>query len=474
MKRRDFFKNGLLTTLGLGALGTTPALAYRSKKETIAKNIIFLVSDGMSTGTLNMADILMRHKNGKPSTWIDLYEKNTVKRALMDTASANSFITDSAAAGSAWGGGMRVRNGALNVGPNGEKPIPILQKFKSIGKAVGCVTSVQITHATPASFCVNNGSRNAMPEIAEDYLKLRFDVMLGGGANYFSAEKRPDQRDLLEAYQQTGFDLVRNKKELLNTSGEKPIMGIFADEGLPYALDRINDPELNETIPSLAEMTQKAIEVLQKNPNGFVMQIEGGKVDWAAHGNDAPALLYDQVDFDESVKVAMDFAMSNDDTLVIITTDHGNSNPGLFYSHQANENFERLYETKATNEWVLNQINPDYSVDMVREIFMEYQKLPLLPEEAETILSSYKVGSDGLYNPTNLPFYPLAGIQSKYTSIQWAGTNHSADYVELAVYGPGSENLNGFVRNYELHNFLLEAAGAGKELHTQYMSSLSF
>ncbi|MGY6744125.1 MAG: alkaline phosphatase [Cecembia sp.] len=464
MKRRDFFKNGLLTTLGLSAFGASPALASTVKRKGLAKNIIFLVSDGMSAGTLNMADILMRHKYGSSSTWIDLYEKNTVKRALMDTASANSFVTDSAAAGSAWGGGMRVRNGALNIGPNGERPVPILQKFKSMGKAVGCVTTVQITHATPASFCVNNGSRNAMPEIAEDYLKLRFDVMLGGGANYFSAERREDQRDLFEAYRQTGFDLVRNKQEMMNAQGDKPIMGIFADEGLPYAIDRKNDPDLMNSIPSLAEMTQKAIAIMSKNPEGFVMQVEGGKVDWAAHGNDGPALLYDQVDFDEAVKVAMEFALKNDETLVIITTDHGNSNPGLFYSGQANKNFERLYETKASNEWILNQINPDFSLDRVRELFMEYQQIPLTVEEAEAIMTSYTVGADGLYNPANLPFHQLASMQSRYTSIQWAGTNHSADYVELATYGPGSELLGGYVKNYEMHNFMLEASGAEREL----------
>ena len=464
MKRRDFFKNGFLTTLGLGVFGSYPALAANPRTTGIAKNIIFLVSDGMSSGTLNMADILMRHKYGKASTWINLYETNQVKRALMDTASANSFITDSAAAGSAWGGGMRVRNGALNIGPKGERPVPILQKFKSMGKAVGCVTSVQITHATPASFCVNNGSRNAMPEIAEDYLRLRFDVMLGGGANYFSPEKREDQRDLFEAFRQTGFDLVRTSGELQQVNGDKPIMGIFAEEGLPYAIDRINDSVLRENVPSLAEMTRKAIDVLKNNPNGFVMQVEGGKVDWAAHANDAPALLYDQVDFDDSVKIAMDFAKSNGETLVIITTDHGNANPGLFYNNQANKNFERIYETKASNEWILNQINPSYNPEKVREIFMEYQQIPLKKEEAEVIFASYKVGKDEVYIQSNLPFHQLAAIQSSYTSIQWAGTNHSADHVELAMFGPGSEKLNGFVRNFELHNFMLAACGAERSL----------
>jgi alkaline phosphatase len=341
MKRRDFFKNGLLTSLGLGAMASFPAVASSTVSKKKAKNIIFLVSDGMSSGTLNIADILIRHKEGKPSTWINLYEKNMVRRALMDTSSASSLVTDSAAAGSAWGGGMRVKNGALNIGPNGEKPVPILQKFKSAGKSVGCVTTVQITHATPASFCVNNGSRNAMPVIAEDYLSLRFDVMMGGGAEFFSPEKRADNRDLFDAFKQTGFEVARNRTEMMNAKGEKPLLAVFSEDGLPYAVDRINDKELSENIPSLAEMTKKAIDIMSKNPNGFVMQVEGGKVDWAAHGNDAPALLYDQLDFDAAVGVAVDFAMKDKETLVVITTDHGNSNPGLFYSSKANENLGR-------------------------------------------------------------------------------------------------------------------------------------
>lgn len=465
MKRRDFFRNGFLTTLGLGAVGSYPAIAKNSKLvDKQAKNIIFLVSDGMSTGTLNMADILLRNKEGRASKWISLYEENHVIRALMDTASANSFVTDSAAAGSAWGCGMRVKNGALNIGPNGEKPVPILQKFKSIGKAVGCVTTVQITHATPASFCVSNVSRNAMAEIAQDYLKLRFDVMMGGGGDFFSAEKRADKVDLYDSYRQNGFDLVRSKTEMMNVDGEKPIMGVFADDGLPYTVDRANNDELKSQVPSLADMTKKAIEVLSKNKKGFVLQVEGGKVDWAAHGNDAPALLYDQLDFDDAVAVAMDFAAKDKETLVIITTDHGNSNPGLFYSNQATKNFEKLYTTTASNEWILNQINPDFNAAKVIDLIMAYQNIALKTEEAEILLKNYKLGEDGLYNSNSLPFMPFASMQSSHNSVQWAGNNHSGDYVELAMYGPGSENLPGFVKNYELHNFMLKAIGVQKDM----------
>lgn len=465
MKRRAFFRKGIVGTLGMGAFGASfQALGkeYTSSKG-VAKNIIFLVSDGMSAGTLSMADTLLKNKEGRSSEWIRLYEENTVRRALMETSSANSFITDSAAAGSAWGGGMRVKNGALNIGPNGERPIPILQKFKAVGKSVGCVTSVQITHATPASFCVNNSSRNAMPVIAEDYLQFRFDCMLGGGLNYFDGTKRADKKDLITAYKQAGFDFIQTKKELATVSGNKPIMGIFAEEGLPYAIDRENDAQLQSITPSLAEMTQSAIQHLRKNKNGFVLQVEGGKVDWAAHANDTAALLYDQVDFDEAVKIAMNFAQLDGETLVVITTDHGNSNPGLFYGNQANRNFEKLFATKASNEWILNQITPEFTGKMLIDFVQDRQNYVLSEEDAQSILKGFTLGEDGVYNSNRLPVATYAQLQAPHTSVQWAGTNHSSDHVELAMFGPGSEKLTGFVKNFELHNFLLRASGMPNE-----------
>lgn len=145
-----------------------------------------MVSDGMSLGTLSMADLYSRNILGKGSHWLNLYHEKKVTRTLMDTASASSIVTDSAAASSAFGGGIRVKNGTLNMGANGEKHLPIWQQYKKAGKKAGCVTTVTITHATPAGFCVNSSRRNAEPQIAEMYAELELDVLLGGGEMSFS------------------------------------------------------------------------------------------------------------------------------------------------------------------------------------------------------------------------------------------------------------------------------------------------
>src|SRR5690606_22215630 len=111
-------------------------------------------------------------------------------------ASANSMVTDSAAASSSWGGGVRVNNGSVNVSPDGTHNKPILQKFKAAGKSVGCVTTVEITHATPSGFSLSSERRSDMALFATMHLDLGFDVLMGGGNEYFSADRRADKRDL--------------------------------------------------------------------------------------------------------------------------------------------------------------------------------------------------------------------------------------------------------------------------------------
>lgn len=464
MQRRDFFRNSAFTALGAGIVipslscsdnGTKNEGTSQSKS---AKNIIFMVSDGMSSGTLNMADLLMQRKFGKGSNWINLYRENKVRRALMDTASASSLVTDSAAASSAWGGGVRVPNGRINVGANDERYKPILQKFKEAGKSVGCVTTVPITHATPAGFCTNSKSRNSQPEIAEHYLSLRFDVMLGGGLEHFDGTLREDAKDLIADYRANAFALALSKAELMEIpEGGNPVMGVFHSDGLPYSLDQSQDQKLIEHVPTLAEMTKYAIERMKDNTAGFVMQVEGGKVDWAAHATDAGALLYDQLAFDEAVKVAIDFAEKDGNTLVVITTDHGNANPGLFYGSKANDNFDRVINFKQTNEWILKGFDSSTSDAQIKER-IEYAQGYVITDEEAAELKTYfkKIDGDSLYNPYKLPFRPLAQMQTKYTSIGWAGDNHSADFVELAMLGPGSELLPAFVKNTDLHEFMLK------------------
>ncbi|AYZ35174.1 alkaline phosphatase [Chryseobacterium indologenes] len=464
MDRRHFLKGTALLT---GALSLDPLdlfgkesesdVVFRGKK---AKNIIFMISDGMSSGTLSMANIYSRNVLGKESHWMDLYHQNKVSRALMDTASASSIVTDSAAASSAFGGGKRVKNGSLNVNENGEFNLPIWQKFKKKGKKAGCVTTVTITHATPAGFCINSPKRNAEPEIAEMYADFGFDVLMGGGDEFFNPEKREDKKDVYAKYAQKGYQIVKDKASLQNLEKEKPVLGIFNSGALPYSIDKNNTQALN-TKPSLAEMAKAAIDQMKSHKKGFVLQIEAGKVDWAAHANDIAGLIHDQLAFDEAIKVVMDFAEKDKQTLVIITTDHGNANPGIIYGADATKNFESISHYKFTNEFVLNNIKPNFNLQQIKDWIYENNRISIADEDANHLLNFYKgleKSESGLYNYKNLPYKAFSDIQKKHNNVGWISMDHSADHVELAMYGPGSQLLKPFVKNTDLHNLMLEAA----------------
>jgi alkaline phosphatase len=467
MKRRDFFKGGSAALLGAailspGSVIAAVADAETNKKGKIAKNIIFLVSDGMSMGTLTMASLLLQRKEGRQSKWLSLYEQNKVNRAIMDTASLNSLVTDSAAASSAWGGGKRVNNGALNTNPDGSENTPIWKKFKATGKAVGCVTTVPITHATPAGFLISSKQRNDQPGIALKYLNEKYDVLLGGGTEFFSAAKRADKADVFAQFKSAGYQVVQSRADLLNTAAvtKEPLLGVFHEDGLPYSLDRATDQAIQTKIPTLAEMTSTAIKRLSTQKEGFVLQVEAGKVDWAAHANDIGGLLYDQLAFDEALAVAMDFAESNKETLIIVTTDHGNANPGLFSGAKANSNFDRIQQFKHSNEWILAGVDKNTNINNLVEKVEAANGFAIQKDEAATLLKHYeKLDEKGLYNPRNLPFKQLAQIQENYTSVGWGSMDHSADYVELAMFGPGAELLQPFVKNTDLHELMLKACG---------------
>ncbi len=239
--RREFLKTGALSTLLLGSgvaiAGGCEAIRQRGK----TKNIIFMVSDGMSAGTLQMADTFLRRRDGRPSNWIRLLEENIVRRGLMDMASADRIVTDSSAASSSWGCGRRINNGAVNIDPDGNHHKPILPIFRDAGKATGLVTTTEITHATPAGFAANVESRGQGEDIAVQYLEREVDVLLGGGNNHYDAEIRSDELDLYEQHRQAGYFVAKTKEELMGgRAAEGKVLGVFTNGHLPYTLDHLH------------------------------------------------------------------------------------------------------------------------------------------------------------------------------------------------------------------------------------------
>ncbi len=283
-----------------------------------AKNIILFIGDGMGSGQRTAARLVSVGYTGKLSM-----DDMPVSGSVI-TSSADNAITDSAAAATAMATGVKTDNGVVALSPTilGSMPT-ILEKAKSMGKLVGLVTTTQITDATTAAFASHIEDRYLMNDIAEQMLDADVDVLLGGGEDEFlpllengcfpEAGERSDGRNLINEAIAIGYEYVCDQAslQLVESGSTSQLLGLFADEGM-----------ISPFSPSLADMTQKAIDVLSGNSEGFFLMVEGGQIDWAGHVNDAANTISHTIGFDEAIEVAKQFAFINDDTLIIVTADH--------------------------------------------------------------------------------------------------------------------------------------------------------
>ncbi|MCC5907375.1 MAG: alkaline phosphatase [Balneolaceae bacterium] len=472
--RRDFLRTGALSGLaaGSGLLGGSVKKASKKYNPGDAKNVIFLVSDGMSSGTLALADLVKQEQYGEKTNWIKLYESDRdYHRGLMDMAALDNPVTDSAAAASSWGCGHRIINDAVNWGPNDEEFKPICEIFRDAGKATGLVTTTRMTHATPAGFSANVPARGMEDEIASQYYERNFDILMGGGDRHFNADTREDGDDLYSKFENNGYTVVKNKSELQRAGSDGKLLGIFYDSHLPYTIDHKNIPGLEAQVPTLAELSKEALDRLDQKENGFILQIEGGRVDHGAHANDAAAMIYDQIAFDDAVKVVMDYTENRDDTLVILTTDHGNANPGLgaYGSRYADSpvRLRTLHNYQRSFEWVYDElgfhwshdaVGDDATVKQVKDLLEFATNTQISEDEAIMAFQAFKGEFRAPFRDRQGPAGVLSGIMANYNGVYFITTTHTSDYVEIAAWGPGSERIPTFVRNTDLFDLMVDMA----------------
>jgi len=452
--RRRFLQFSALTG---AAFGTAPVSAQQpgsdaSENSGQAKNVIFMVSDGMNIGALTLARRFHQAVRGGETPWMKLYRERPVVRALVDTASANSLVTDSAAAASAWGGGVRVRNGVLNVHPEtGQAVTPLHLVLQKAGRRSGLVTTATITHATPAGFAVNSDDRGKEEEIAVQYLDRRVDVLFGGGQKFFDDALR-------ERYRSAGYDVVDARDDLNKLSADalKPALGIFSSSHLPYSIDHSHLPEIAAKVPTLAEMSRAALNRLRHASDGFFLMIEGARIDHAGHANDTAASIHDQLAFEDAVAAALEFVDAHPDTLLVITTDHGcggiqlngvsakadqGFGPGLY--NATNSHFSRLEKFQRSFEWMKQNKVDALSGRRLGEELERYTGLKLSAEEIKTVQGLKK----------------LPEVIRDYTGTGWTSGNHTGDLVEFCAYGPGSRHFSPFMLNTDVHELVKRAMG---------------
>lgn len=463
LSRRQLLQAGMV--LAGGGLLVREAPAQARRRGTQVKNIIFMVSDGMSMGVPSMAEPFSQMVRGRGTHWFRLLQDPEAVTGLFETRSLDSLVTDSSAASSAWGSGSRVFNGAVNILPDGTKLTPIAHVMRRAGKKIGLVTTTTITHATPAGFAAVHYRRDDEHIIAEQYLDV-VDVLMGGGRRFFDPQQRSDRRDLIAEYRRKGYTCWERREQVRGRERPEKVLGLFYRGHVPYTIDHRNDPKLLEEVPTLAEMARTALEILSRSRNGFLLQIEGGRVDHAAHSNDAAALLWDQLAFDDAIAVAVDFVRRHPDTLLVITSDHGNSNPGLNGMGEEYRDSTKCLEriTQAKGSYVaIQQMLKDAGTptpDKVREAVREVTGIEITREEAQTIANVAQGKPAPTLNRAHAKLVGVLGeVLSNYTGIAWIGTQHTSDWTLVTALGAGKEMFAGIRPNKEAFYQMLRLTG---------------
>ena len=292
--------NKLVNEVYLGG----PFYEVQSFAQTInkkPKNIILMIGDGMG-----LAQIYC----GMTANGGHLFLENFKNIGFSKTYSADKYITDSAAGGTALSTGVKTYNGAIGVDPDKKPTINIRELAEIKGLKTGLVSTSAITHATPASFVAHVDSRKSYEDIALDFLNKNVDVFIGGGIKNF--EERSDGKNLSHELSKKGYQVLYDIKEIQTFKSGK-LAGLTA-------------PEHNKPMPERGEMlvpaTETAIKLLSQGRKGFFLMVEGSEIDMLAHKNDTKGVILEMLDFDRAIGAALKFASSNGETLIIVTADH--------------------------------------------------------------------------------------------------------------------------------------------------------
>ena len=279
------------------------ALSFFALAQSEVKNVILLIGDGMGLAQ-SYAAYLANDKS------LSMYTMPYT--GLSITSCADREVTDSGAGGTAIATGHKANYKAIGLDKNNISHPSLLKIAKQYGKSTAIVCSCDLTHATPAAFVANVKNRDLQEQIALSYLEEYCDIALGGGAERFTSKGRKDKLNLIDSLAKRGYAVVYSQDELSKCESEK-IFGLFAEGHLPEASKRGG---------VMQQYMLKALEQLDKNPNGFFMMLEGSRIDMEAHLNKYDAMVEETLDFDRCVAIALDFAKRKGNTLVVVTADH--------------------------------------------------------------------------------------------------------------------------------------------------------
>lgn len=448
-----------------------------------AKYVFYFIGDGMGVNQVQGTELYRGELEGKigiTPIWFTQFPYATTAT----TFSATNGVTDSAAAGTALATGNKTQNGTIGMKQDLQTEVSSVAVWaKNKGCRVGVTTSVSVDHATPAAFYAHDPSRGSYYKIGTDLYKAGFDFY--AGSDFIDPNNKDNKDDssenLYTMAEKNGYTIARGYKDYLKKCKKADKMILFQSEkasekdrtAIPYAIDRTKEDL------TLADITRSAINFLSKDlSKGFFLMVEGGKIDWACHSNDAATVFHEVADMDEAVKVAYEFYSQHpDETLIVVTADHETG--GFVLGTGAYKlNLQVLKNQKVSESGftrILNELRKKYNNNVswekvqqaLKENFGFWDKVKLNEKQEERLLAKYNDTFKGKEAKLEKSEYaqdePLAAeakrIIDEIALVGWTSGGHSAGYVPVFAIGAGADLFQGRIDNTEIPIKIAKAAG---------------
>lgn len=406
------------------------------------KNIIMVVGDGMGP-EYTTAYRMFRDDKSTPELELTIFDQLLVGMASTHPDLSNGYVTDSAAGATSLATGVKTYNGAIGVDINKLPVQTVLEFAKQQGRKTGVAVTSQINHATPAGFSAHNESRQNYNEIADSYFdekingQFKLDVMLGGGWKYFIRK----DRNLVEEFKQAGYSYVDDMSQLASLSSKQPVLGLFADSGLPWALDLPNKSRL----PALVSAAVKQLE----NEKGFFLLVEGSQIDWGGHSNDIAAAMGEMHDLGLTLEWLSNYVDSHPNTLVVVTADHSTGGMTIGARGQYNWDPEPLKHLKSSPDTLGKNL-----VDASNRVALANEQLGFeMSKEEQQQLTAIDSNDPKVFSKA------IKTMLDKRSITGWTTGGHTGIDVQIFAKGPGSELFSGHRDNTDIAKTVFKLLG---------------
>jgi len=457
------------------------------------KNVILFIGDGMTIANRTTARVLSKGiQEGKYQGRLAFDDMPNT--AMIGTSGSDSLITDSANSMSAYTTGHKTAVNAMGVYVSRASDNLAHPKVETIAElikrntkmAVGIVSDAELEDATPGAVVSHTRRRADKQYIADQLLSSGAEVILGGGSAYFypqsaKGSKRKDEKNLVEGFKSEGYQLAFTQQELATAAqnkNTKKLFGVFHPDNMDGSLDRLylkkNTVEQYPNQPDLTEMTQSAIDVLSRNPNGFFLMVEAALIDKFNHPLDWERAAFDTIMLSNAVQIAKDFAKTHPDTLIIVTPDHTHSGSisGVVHDDKPGPLREKVgtyaeagYPNypKADMQGYPNKLDVSKRIAFFYGAYPDHYEtmhpklggtfVPAIKDESGKYVANPKyvqLQEDAIHVGGNLPVNQESGV-------------HTADDAVLNAMGPGSGKFKGFMDNTEVFKIMVQSLGLGSK-----------